>query len=696
MVLIAMVGCRRCGWLGWCVVASGKVVGDPGVLDAYALSLVDSAEQIRWGASRLTVALDVLAGSGSEFLGPLGDRGGAVGQVGSGLLLLAERVRSIAKAFRAADSGKLGAAKAAVGPVVVPNLLAFKPGGSSYSGGGKPNDVASFVSVPTVVPGPGNWAGLPAALIARGKSIGERILKEGESNVKLSVADEVALGAFWWDCQSKGVADRRATEPLYWIGQLLHAPTLGRVVGQAQVNAIAAFGNAELLLPRGVDAALEFLDSDAARALSNVELQAELLKRCRVGNPVEASALETWLTFQVGTAAQAMMRGGAAFPSSDVMTAERWWGWTVPFPVKPWVARLGGLVTGNFSSPQPLVSYLKPVGVLSSWFGGQPITSVDRGVGGVVGFEKLSGVQKFFVGLVVVGVVSAAVYSGAAEVGGLVFAGSVAAGTLTALEASVLTMIVAGATAGVAGGVASRVLAVVEGDLDPKEIWTLRGVITDAAIGAVFTIASHAIAAKIAKLVALHREGGLPALRARLAELIAERKAFARQERGSVGLPGSVPVSPAGNPGPKPSNSGGPSNTVPVRPASSASTVPLLGDDLAAAQKANTLLESLTATGALPPNFVTKAQAKALGWVEGKAIGNYLPDGQIGGDIFKFPQSIGLPAAPGRIWFEADVDLISTITRKKQPGIRLLFSSDGLAFVSPDHYRRIYRLTDWK
>jgi hypothetical protein len=435
-------------------------------------------------------------------------------------------------------------AKVAVTPGVVPNVLAFKPGASSsYSGGGKPDDVASFVSVSGLTPGPGNWAGLPAALIARGKSIGERILKEGESNVKLSVADEVALGAFWWDCQSRGVADRRATEPLYRIGQLLHAPTLGRVVGQAQVNAIAAFGNVELLLPRGVDAALEFLDSDAARALSNVELQAELLKRCRVRTAVEASALETWLTFQVGTAAQAMMRGGAAFPSSDVMTAERWWGWVVPFPVMPWVARLGGLVTGSFSSPQPLVSYLKPVGVLSSWFSGQPITSVDRGVGGVVGFEKLSGVQKFFVGLVVVGVVSAAVYSGVAEVGGLVFAGSVAAGTLTALEASVLTMIVAGATAGVAGGVASRVLAVVEGDLDPKKIWTLRGVLTDAAIGAVFTIASHAIAAKIAKLVALHQEGGLPALRARLAELIAERKVFARQERGSIGLPGTSPES---------------------------------------------------------------------------------------------------------------------------------------------------------
>jgi hypothetical protein len=268
--------------------------------------------------------------------------------------------------------------------------------------------------------------------------------------------------------------------------------------------------------------------------LSNVELQVELLKRCRVRTAAEASALETWLTFQVGTAAQAMMRGGAAFPSSDVMTAERWWGWTVPFPVEPWVARLGGLVSGNFSSPQPLVGYLKPVSVLMGWFSGKAVTAVDRRVGGVVELESLTGIQKFLVGLVVVGVVSAAVFSGVAEVSGLAFASAVAAGTLTALEASVLTMIIAGATAGVAGGVASRILAVVEGDLDPKEIWTLRGVLTDAAIGAVFTVASHAIATKIKELVALGKQGGVPALKARLAKFIAERRAFAQNERGSV------------------------------------------------------------------------------------------------------------------------------------------------------------------
>jgi hypothetical protein len=208
-------------------VASGKVVGDPGVLDAYALSLVDSAEQIRWGASRLTVALDALARSGSEFLGPLGDHGGAVGQVGSGLLLLAERVRSIAKAFRAADSGKLGVAKVVVTPGVVPNLLAFKPGGSSYSGGGKPDVVVSSGSVPGVVPGSGKSApgpsvinkGLDAAVLQARNSY-QPFWVTGSSNEVRLRFEQMALKAAgitdWVPLRGVGAkADRENVERVY-------------------------------------------------------------------------------------------------------------------------------------------------------------------------------------------------------------------------------------------------------------------------------------------------------------------------------------------------------------------------------------------------------------------------------------------------------------------------------------------------
>lgn len=120
-----------------------------------------------------------------------------------------------------------------------------------------------------------------------------------------------------------------------------------------------------------------------------------------------------------------------------------------------------------------------------------------------------------------------------------------------------------------------------------------------------------------------------------------------------------------------------------------------LAENLAAAEMANPLIESLRSTGSLPSNFVTKAQAASAGWKPGKALNNSIPGGQLGGDVFQDPASIGLPVAPGRTWYEADIGLSSSISRAKQPGTRLLYSNDGLAFVTPDHYSRVYQLPGW-
>lgn len=120
-----------------------------------------------------------------------------------------------------------------------------------------------------------------------------------------------------------------------------------------------------------------------------------------------------------------------------------------------------------------------------------------------------------------------------------------------------------------------------------------------------------------------------------------------------------------------------------------------LGEDLATAQLANPLIDSLRATGKLPTNYVTKAQAAAAGWAPGKALGNYVPGGQLGGDVFKNPAAIGLPTAPGRTWYEADIGLSNSMSRAKQPGTRLLYSNDRLAYVTPEHYERLYQLPGW-
>lgn len=121
-----------------------------------------------------------------------------------------------------------------------------------------------------------------------------------------------------------------------------------------------------------------------------------------------------------------------------------------------------------------------------------------------------------------------------------------------------------------------------------------------------------------------------------------------------------------------------------------------LRGDLAAAEAANPLVGSLKETGELPDNYVTKDEARAAGWEPGKAVGNSIPDGQLGGHTFENEDGEIVPSAPGRTWYEADVGLDPSISRSNQPGTRLLYSNDGLAYVTSDHYQSVYQLPNWK
>ncbi|WP_307839758.1 ribonuclease domain-containing protein [Streptomyces sp. MBT49] len=120
-----------------------------------------------------------------------------------------------------------------------------------------------------------------------------------------------------------------------------------------------------------------------------------------------------------------------------------------------------------------------------------------------------------------------------------------------------------------------------------------------------------------------------------------------------------------------------------------------LKENLATGQLANDVVESLRATGKLPSNYVTKTEAAAQGWKPGKALGNKIPGGQIGGDPFHNTDG-KLPSANGRVWYEADIGIDSNMTRKKQPGTRLVYSSDGLAYVTGDHYESFYQISNWR
>ena len=85
--------------------------------------------------------------------------------------------------------------------------------------------------------------------------------------------------------------------------------------------------------------------------------------------------------------------------------------------------------------------------------------------------------------------------------------------------------------------------------------------------------------------------------------------------------------------------------------------------------------------GQLPGNFMTKKEARDLGW-EGGGLEDYAPGMCIGGDRFGNYEGL-LPDAKGRIWTECDID---TLGAEKRGAKRIVFSNDGLIYYTDDHY----------
>ena len=85
--------------------------------------------------------------------------------------------------------------------------------------------------------------------------------------------------------------------------------------------------------------------------------------------------------------------------------------------------------------------------------------------------------------------------------------------------------------------------------------------------------------------------------------------------------------------------------------------------------------------GKLPNNFITKDEARALGW-EGGGLDEYAEGKCIGGDFFGNYEGI-LPKAKGRTYTECDID---TLGKKSRGAKRIVFSNDGLIYYTEDHY----------
>lgn len=96
----------------------------------------------------------------------------------------------------------------------------------------------------------------------------------------------------------------------------------------------------------------------------------------------------------------------------------------------------------------------------------------------------------------------------------------------------------------------------------------------------------------------------------------------------------------------------------------------------------------LTYFGRLPSYYIDKDTALQAGWkTTKKSISSLFPGKMIGGDEF-FNSASKLPSAPGRVWYEADINY----TGENRNRDRILYSNNGLMFVTYDHYHTFYEI----
>ncbi len=90
----------------------------------------------------------------------------------------------------------------------------------------------------------------------------------------------------------------------------------------------------------------------------------------------------------------------------------------------------------------------------------------------------------------------------------------------------------------------------------------------------------------------------------------------------------------------------------------------------------------------LPPNYLTKDEAEALGWDNSEGNLWEVTDGMsIGGDFFGNREGL-LPKKSGRTYYEADIDYDGGYRGAE----RIVYSNDGLIFYTDDHYESFEQL----
>ena len=119
--------------------------------------------------------------------------------------------------------------------------------------------------------------------------------------------------------------------------------------------------------------------------------------------------------------------------------------------------------------------------------------------------------------------------------------------------------------------------------------------------------------------------------------------------------------------------------------ASFESTIALIEDDETALPEDGSynskeeVAEYIHIYGKLPSNFITKKEAKKLGWTGG-SVEDYAPGKSIGGDYFGNYEGL-LPE--DKSYHECDID---TLGKSSRGAKRIIYSDDGYIYYTDDHY----------
>jgi len=97
---------------------------------------------------------------------------------------------------------------------------------------------------------------------------------------------------------------------------------------------------------------------------------------------------------------------------------------------------------------------------------------------------------------------------------------------------------------------------------------------------------------------------------------------------------------------------------------------------------------TLTHSGTLPDCYISQSDAISAGWKNGKWLSNFVQSKMLTAGAYK-NRNEHLPQGIGRIWYEADINY----TSGKRNAQRIIWSNDGLFFVTYDHYETFYEIT---